>query len=214
MSDRAATAPNHHFDTLDQQKSAANLGVWAFLLTEVMMFGGLFMAFALYRTLNPEGFEAASQLLDVGLGTFNTVVLIGSSLTVAMAVFSAQKGNSKGIVVYFLLTIALALVFLGVKVVEYSHKLHEHHFPGASFHFEPEGLADAAQLFFCFYFFMTGFHALHMIAGITVIGFITWQAHRGRFSADYYNPVEGVGLYWHFVDIVWIYLFPLLYLVG
>jgi cytochrome c oxidase subunit 3 len=204
----------HHFDNLDQQQEAATLGMWVFLVTEVLFFGGLFMAYLLYRTWYPDAYAAASHHLDVTLGAINTAVLIASSLTMAFAVRSAQLGQRTLIIAFLLATLALGLVFLGIKAVEYSHKFHEHLVPGADFRFEDAALERHAQIFFSLYFAMTGMHALHMVIGA---GLLTWMlvwAVRRKFVDGYYSPVEVVGLYWHFVDIVWIFLFPLLYLIG
>jgi cytochrome c oxidase subunit III len=203
----------HHFDDLDQQHEAAALGMWVFLVTEVLFFGGLFAGYGLYRFRYAEGFMEASRHLSVPLGAFNTVVLIGSSLTMAMGVHSAQLGRRKAITLYLCLTILLGMVFLGVKVVEYSDKFQEGHVPGQAFVHEGP-LARQAELFFSFYFAMTGLHALHMVVGIGLLAFYARVAWRGRFSPEYYAPIENLGLYWHFVDIVWIFLFPLLYLIG
>jgi len=208
---RAAAA--HQFDDLAQQHEADTLGMWAFLLTEVMLFGGLFLGYAVYRWSFPEAFAEASHHLDVWLGSINTAVLIGSSLTMALAVHSAQTNDRRGLTRFLLLTILLGLVFLGIKGTEYLHKFEEHLVPGASFAY-PGPHARHAQLFFSFYFGMTGLHAFHMLVGIGLLAVLAWRARRGRFSADYYAPVELIGLYWHFVDIVWIFLFPLLYLLG
>jgi len=203
----------HHFDDLEQQKEASTLGMWIFLVTEVMFFGGMFTGYAVYRALYHEAFMAASDHLDLKLGGINTVVLILSSFTMAMAVHAAQTSKRKAIINWLVLTIILGSVFLGIKYVEYGDKFHHHLVPGP--HFEFAGAhAQHAQLFFSFYFAMTGFHALHMVIGIGLLLWIIALAARGRFSAEYYNPVENMGLYWHFVDIIWIFLFPLLYLVG
>ncbi len=203
----------HQFDDAAQQKEAASLGMWAFLITEVMFFGGLFGAYTLYRHLYHDGFAAASHELDIVLGGINTAVLIGSSLTMAMAVHSAQTNKRNLIILFLILTMILGGVFLGIKAVEYSHKFHEHHVPGANFQFEAAH-KNAAEIFFSLYFAMTGLHALHMVIGIGIMSVMLWMAWKGRFSAEYYAPVEMSGLYWHFVDIVWIFLFPLLYLLG
>jgi cytochrome c oxidase subunit 3 len=207
------TALGHQFDDLEQQREASSLGMWVFLITEIMFFGGLFTGYAVYRNAYPEAFAEASRHLGVVLGAINTAVLICSSLTMALAVHAAQLGRRKVLVTFLLLTIVLGSVFLGIKVVEYSHKFHEHLVPGLDFRFEGPR-APQAQLFFSFYFAMTGMHALHMIIGIGLLSVLVRLSWRGRFSATYYWPVELTGLYWHFVDIVWIYLFPLLYLIG
>jgi cytochrome c oxidase subunit 3 len=222
--------------------------VWVFLVTEIMFFGGLFTAYILYRSLYPEAFIAGSHQLDITLGATNTGVLICSSLTMAMAVHSAQLGKSKAIVGFLIATIVLGSIFLGIKADEYHHKWVEHLIPGASFHLDPEHIptnhgrpvlsdlptgivgqsrADVSlptaaradiqahtQLFFFLYFGMTGLHALHMVIGVCLLAWLIRPSLRGRFGPDNHNYVEGIGLYWHFVDIVWIFLFPLLYLVG
>jgi cytochrome c oxidase subunit III len=203
----------HQFDTLEQQVEASTLGMWVFLVTEVLFFGGLFATYCVYRTFYPAAFAAASHELDVVLGTVNTVVLITSSLTMALAVHAAQLGERKPLLVFLALTMILGAVFLGIKGVEYYHKFVEHHVPGASFQFEPE-YARHAQIFFSLYFMMTGVHALHMIIGIGIMLVMFVLAYRGTITSAYYSPIEISGLYWHFVDIVWIFLFPLLYLIG
>lgn len=187
--------------------------MWIFLVTEIMFFGGMFLAYLIYRASLPHLFARASSELDLTLGAVNTVVLILSSLTMALAVFAAQAGTRKTLIFFLLATILLGLVFLGIKSVEYRHKFEHHLFPGSHFRYEgPE--AREAQIFFGLYFAMTGMHALHMIIGIGVLSVLVWMARRGRFSPEYFSPVELSGLYWHFVDIIWIFLFPLLYLIG
>jgi cytochrome c oxidase subunit III len=203
----------HHFEDLGQQKEASALGMWLFIAQEIMFFGGLFLIYTVYRTLNPHAFAAASAHLDWKLGAINTAVLIGSSLTMAMGVHAAALGRRKAIAGWLVLTIVLGLVFLGVKVVEYAQKFEHHLVPGPHFAFEgPQ--AHAAEVFFSLYFAMTGLHALHMIVGIPILASLAVMAWRGHFSAEYHTPVELTGLYWHFVDIIWIFLFPLLYLLG
>ena len=202
----------HQFETAEQQQEVATLGMWAFLVQEIMFFGGLFTAYTIYRHQYPDAFAAASHHLNYLLGAFNTAVLIGSSMTMALAVAAAQTGKRRNQIVLLLLTIALGSVFLGVKVVEYHDKWVHHLVPGLRFEFEGAHGREA-QIFFCLYFAMTGMHALHMIVGIGILSGLVVMAWRGRFSPEYYTPVELTGLYWHFVDIVWIYLFPLLYLI-
>jgi cytochrome c oxidase subunit III len=204
----------HHFDNLDQQFEASALGMWLFLVTEILFFGGLFLAYLVYRLTYPQAFAEASHELDVVLGGVNTAVLIGSSLTMAMAVWSAQLGRRSGQLLFLGLTIGLGLVFLGIKAVEYSHKFEHNLVPGASFHFESARDPQHAQLFFSLYFVMTGLHALHMVVGIGLMTVLFVMAFKGRFTKAYHTPVEVSGLYWHFVDIVWIFLFPLLYLID
>jgi cytochrome c oxidase subunit 3 len=166
-----------------------------------------------YRHWYLQAFAAASNHLDIWLGAINTAVLICSSFTMAMAVYSAETGRAKPLITYLILTIVLGLVFLGIKFFEYYSKFEEDLVPGSSFKFA-ESMAGPAEIFFSFYFAMTGMHAVHMIIGIGLLAALIFKARRGRFSALYHTPVELTGLYWHFVDIVWIFLFPLLYLVG
>ena len=208
-------ALQHHFQTLDQQHEAATLGMWVFLVTEVMFFGGLLMAYLLYRVWYPEAWSEGSLELDIRLGGFNTVVLIASSLTMALGVRAAQTGAQRTTVRWLLLTMALGLTFLVVKFFEYKEKWDLNHIPGPNFVFEgPQEMSDHLQIFFSLYFGLTGLHALHMVIGVSILSVITWMAHRRRFTPEWYTPVEISGLYWHFVDIVWIFLFPLLYLVD
>ena len=213
MADHGAAAIAHHFDDMDQQRDAATLGIWIFLVTEVLFFGGMFLTYIVYRTSYPLAFAAASHHLDVVLGGTNTAVLILSSLTMALAVRSAQTSKKRALIVFLIATMVLGGVFLGIKGVEYHHKFVEHHVPGASFSFD-EPHARGAEIFFSLYFMMTGLHAVHMIIGIGILLTLVAMAAKGRFDASYYNPVEVAGLYWHFVDIVWIFLFPVLYLIG
>ena len=206
-------ALQHHFETLDQQHEASTLGMWIFLVTEVMFFGGLLMAYLVYRVWYPEAWAEGSLELDIVLGGVNTVVLIGSSLTMALAVRAAQTGAPRATVRWLLLTMGLGLTFLVIKVFEYEHKFALNHVPGPNFVFEGPH-ADQVQIFLSLYFSLTGLHALHMIVGFVLLSVIAWMAHRRRFTPEWYTPVELSGLYWHFVDIVWIFLFPLLYLLG
>lgn len=214
MSEHDHSTLAHHFDSYDQQREAATLGVWAFLLTEVMFFGALFLAYILYRSRFPDTFMEASTHLNVGLGFINTIVLIGSSLTMALAVKAAMMGRKKAIITFLILTIVLGGAFLGIKAIEYSQKFADHLVPGAHFDYHYDGDPQAAEIFYSLYFAMTGVHALHMVIGLGLLTWLIILARKGIFNADYHNPVEGVGLYWHFVDIVWIFLFPLLYLMG
>jgi cytochrome c oxidase subunit 3 len=204
----------HHFDTADQQFESNRMGVWLFLVTEILFFGGLFCAFAVFRTWYLPGFLEAHHHLDKVMGGINTVVLITSSLTMALAVRSAQVSHTKTTSVLLALTIACAFIFLVVKYFEYSHKFHEGLLPGAAFHAEGFAHPQQAGVFFAVYFMMTGVHGLHVVIGIGLITWILIRNQKGHFSSRYYSTVENVGLYWHLVDLVWIYLFPLLYLVG
>ena len=207
---------------MEQQRQASSLGMWVFLATEVMFFGGMFCAYLIYRYWYFNEFAAGSRSLDIWLGTINTAVLICSSLTVALGVRAAQMGKRKLLVILLLLTIVFGLAFLGIKGVEWYTKFQEHHIPGSSFSADdlireyPQIRIDPSheQIFFSLYFAMTGLHALHMIIGVGIFIFLTYYAWKGHYTPEYHNPVEIGGLYWHFVDIIWIYLFPLLYLID
>ena len=205
----------HHFDNMPQQAEASTLGMWVFLVTEIMFFGGLFLAYIVYRAASPEAFQEASAHLAISWGAFNTAVLIFSSLTMALAVRAAQTSRPpRTQVMWLVATMILGAVFLGVKVIEYADKFEHHIVPGPYFDKSQWQHAAGVEQFYSLYFIMTGLHAVHMIIGIgimTVIGAMAW---RQQFDEDYYTPVEIAGLYWHFVDIVWIFLFPLLYLLG
>ena len=204
----------HHFESMRQQKEAASLGMWIFLVTEILFFGGLFLTYTIYRWENARAFAHASLHMDIALGTVNTAVLIFSSLTMAMAVHSAATGRRKLLIGFLVATMILGGVFLGIKAVEYTDHIRHHLFPGPGFHYAVPADARAAELFFSLYFGMTGLHALHMVVGIGILMTLLVLARRGRFTPEYHTPVEVSGLYWHFVDIVWIFLFPLLYLIG
>ena len=206
-------AQQHHFDSLEQQHEAATLGMWLFLVTEVLFFGGLFLAYMLYRVWYPAAWAEGSDELDIVLGGVNTAVLIGSSLTMALAVRGAQTGARRATVNWLIVTMLLGLTFLVIKYFEYAEKFEHHHVPGANFIFEGPN-SGQVQIYFSLYFLMTGLHATHMLIGFVLLSVIAWMAHKGRFSPEWYTPVEMSGLYWHFVDIVWIFLFPLLYLVD
>lgn len=217
MSDTLVHSPHlaHQFDDLEQQKESASLGMWLFIGQEMLFFGGLFAVYLVYRVLYPEAYAVGSAELDIRLGFINTMVLIASSFTMAMAVRSAQIGRQKALLGFLLFTFVLGGVFLGVKAVEYNAKFEHHLFPDDSFQFENKGVDEgAARLFFGIYFAMTGMHALHMVVGAGLLIWLMVLARMGRFGPDYYSPVENFGLYWHFVDLIWIFLFPLLYLLG
>jgi cytochrome c oxidase subunit 3 len=206
-------AHQHQFDDVEQQREATSLGMWVFLITEVMFFGGMFTLYVVYRALYPEAFAYASHHLDIRLGATNTTVLITSSLTMALAVYGAQVGRQRLLIGALLVTMLLGSVFLVIKGFEYHHKFAEGLVPGAGFTYEGPDTPHA-QLFFSLYFALTGFHALHMVIGLGLLTWLVLGARRDRFGPAYHSPVEICGLYWHFVDIVWIFLFPLLYLVG
>jgi cytochrome c oxidase subunit 3 len=204
----------HHFEDPGQQAEAATLGMWAFLVTEVMFFGGLFAAYSLYRSLYPDAFASTSQHMDVILGGVNTAVLICSSLTMVLAVRASKLGQQKMLVLFLLATMVLGAIFLGIKGLEYEHKWTESLVPGFKFQYEPAQYAREAQILFFLYFLMTGMHAIHMIIGEGLLAYLAIMAARQRFNPQWNTPVDMIGLYWHFVDIVWIFLFPLLYLIG
>jgi cytochrome c oxidase subunit III len=215
----------HHFADLEQQKEALNLGMWIFLVTELMIFGGLFTAYTVYRYLYPVAFGEASAHLSWVLASINTVVLISSSFTVVLAVYGAQAGDRKFLVGGLALTMLLGLVFLGIKAGEYTMDVHEKltpfrtYFDEELFHGSEPGYTREeylahVRLFLTLYYIMTGLHALHMIAGLGVLAVVLWRARQGRYTPEYHPGVEMFGLYWHFVDVVWIFLLPLLYLLG
>jgi cytochrome c oxidase subunit III len=204
----------HHFATSEQQMDASMLGMWTFLITEVLFFGGMFTAYAIYRNMYPDAFASTSKYMNVILGGSNTAVLICSSLTMALAVRASQLSKNKDVVKYIILTMFFGTIFLVVKAFEYHEKWVEHLVPGFGFQYEPAYYQQHAQILFFLYFCMTGMHAVHMIVGLGLLTWIMVKAKREVFSSHYYSPVEMVGLYWHFVDIVWIFLFPLLYLIG
>ena len=211
-----------HFADMAQQKETATFGMWLFLITEVMFFGGLFCAYLVYRLQYFAAFAAGSQSLDIKIGTINTAVLLSSSFTMVLAVWAAKIGSRKLLVLFLVLTMVFGAIFLALKGVEWYEKYEKHHIPGPSFHFEEPLTGHSpmvvdernAQLFFSFYFAMTGMHALHMVIGMGLLTWLLIAGARGAFTPEYHNPVENVGLYWHFVDIIWIWLYPLLYLIS
>lgn len=206
----------HHFDSLAEQHEAASLGMWTFLVTEVLFFGGALMAYSIYRSWYPDAFASASHHLDITLGAFNTAVLIVSSLTMALAVHAAQLGEMAKLKRFLIFTMILGAAFLVVKGFEYREKYLEGHIPGLfrfDYHEEPQFFAHA-QIFFSIYFVLTGLHALHMLVGLGIMIWMYTWVQKGVIDEEYNSPIEIAGLYWHFVDIVWIFLFPLLYLIG
>jgi len=224
----------HHFENMEQQREAGTLGMWVFLVTELMFFGGMFLAYTLYRSAYPQAFASASNHLDITLGALNTGVLIFSSFTMAMAVYFTQTGKPRPQVICLVLTLLLGFTFLGIKAVEYHDKYNDHLIPGRlipgrpfgpevaqegdpdphKLHLLPGATVRQVELFYWLYFAMTGMHALHMIIGAGLLTFLLIFSLKGRFDPEYHSPVEVIGLYWHFVDIIWIFLFPLLYLLG
>ena len=212
--DSAALFPlADHFATPHQQVESGKLGMWLFLATEILLFGGLFVGYAVFHSLHPELFKEAHKYLDVRLGALNTIVLLFSSLTVVLAIHAAQQ-NKKGWVIFNLaVTILCAFTFLVVKYFEYSHKIHLGLLPGMFFSNGSISNPDQAHIFFGIYFLMTGLHGIHVLIGMAAIGWIYIRMARGEFDSRKFAPVEFVGLYWHIVDLIWIFLFPLLYLV-
>src|SRR5947209_17291748 len=219
----------HHFETEEQQREAGTFGMWLFLLTEIMFFGGMFFAYLLYRNWYNPAFVAGSNQLKISLGTANTAILISSGFFMALAVWAAEVRKKSMLVIFLVLTTLFGLAFLGVKYFEYKEKFELHHVPGASFDVsqfinphayglkeEPlaPDMAQKTQVFFFLYFAMTGMHALHMVIGIVLLFWLMWRANRGEFTAGYVAPIANFALYWHFVVIVWIFLFPLLYLIN
>ena len=207
-------ALREQFDDSDQQRSASALGMWIFLITEIMFFGGMFLAYTIYRSTFPHVFALASSSLNVYIGAANTVVLLCSSFTMVLAVRASQLGQKRAIIAFLILTLILGGIFLGVKAYEWNEKFVEHHVPGSTFHFEGTTEQGHAQLFFSLYFAMTGLHALHMVVGVGLLAFLIYKTRQGTYTAEYNTPVDMVGLYWHFVDVIWIFLFPLLYLID
>lgn len=199
------------YEEMPQQKDAATLGMWTFLATEILFFGALFLAYIVFRSTYPDAFTLASHHTIVLFGTINTAILLTSSLTMALGVQAAKEGNNKIVFRYLAVTILFGFAFMGVKGMEYYQDLQDHLWPGP--HFE-KSLPPQAQIFWFLYWVMTGVHAVHVTVGIFLISYIARLAAKRRFSAEYYTPVEMTGLYWHFVDIIWIFLYPLLYLIN
>lgn len=211
----------HHFATMEQQFDTSKIGMWLFLATEILLFGGLFVGFGMMQARYSQEFVEAHEHLQRPLGALNTIVLLISSFTMVMGVLSAKKGQSQKLVNYLLITITCACIFLGVKYIEYTRKFEEGLFPGHWYVPQPTDTVHTATgaishgyaTFFSFYFMMTGLHAIHIIVGILLLSWLVVRAKRGDFTKTYYTPVDLVGLYWHLVDLIWIYLFPLFYLI-
>ncbi len=203
----------HHFADMEQQRESATLGMWVFLITEIMFFGGLFAAYVVYRTTHYEAWVIGSEHMEFWIGTINTVILLCSSLLVALAVHASQVGQNRTTALYLWIASAMGVAFLVLKGIEYHAHYLEGSVPGAFWHM---AVADrpSVEMFFYIYFVMTGLHALHVTIGIILLAVIGWYAAKGRYSPQYHNPVHVSGLYWHFVDVVWIFLYPLLYLIG
>ena len=203
----------HHFESSEHEFSSAKQGMWIFMVTEVLMIGAIFVGYLLFRLRFPEAFHEAHKILDVKLGALNTVVLIVSSATMVLGVSASQRGNNKRAMGMLWATIACGAIFCIVKYFEYTHKFHEGIFPGGNYHYE-HLTTPHVPLFFSFYFVMTGIHAFHVVVGMCLIFWTITRISRGQISKQFFTPVELVGFYWHFVDLVWIFLFPLLYLLG
>ena len=204
-------ALQHHFETPEQQRDASHLGLWLFLATEFLFFGGLFMAFAVYHLLYPSEFALAGKHTNLLCGSINAALLLTSGLTMSLAVRAIREDAASVCCRWLVASMAVGVAFLGVKGLEYSDDLRKHLVPGANFALHGH---NGAQIFFWLYWAMTGLHAIHMIAGLGLLGVVSWMTQRGRFSRAYSTPVELAGLYWAFVDIIWIFLFPLLYLID
>lgn len=203
----------HHFSDAEQQRESAKLGMWLFLLTEILLFGGLFVFYAIYRAWHPDMFINAHKVLDVAMGTTNTIVLITSSITMALAIRSMQLNKQKATINYLIATLLLAGTFMVVKYFEYEHKIHLGQLPGKYYTFTGvEGTNP--HVFFSAYFLMTGLHGIHVFLGMCLIGWLILKTKAGMFSSQYYTHIEMTGLYWHLVDLIWIFLFPLFYLIG
>jgi cytochrome c oxidase subunit 3 len=218
MSSSEAHAHSHHphlaehFETIEKQDHAVRLGMWLFLGTEVLLFAGLFLGYTVYRHFYHEAFHEASRTLNLAMGATNTVVLITSSLSVALAYHAIKHGQRKKCISLLVFTILCACAFLVIKAFEYEHKFAEGALPGMWYHFK-EVTAPGANLYFTIYFLSTGLHAFHVIVGMSVLIWVLKGVIKGKYGPDYYVPVELGGLYWHLVDLVWIFLFPLLYLI-
>ena len=204
----------HHFSTAEQQQDASKIGMWLFLVTEVLLFGGLFVGYGMTQARFPEAFKSAHHHLQRELGFLNTVVLLISSFTMVMAVQSAKLNKQKLLILNLWITIACACAFLVVKYFEYSHKYHDGLLPFKAFYSYTGKQVPGEFHFFTFYFMMTGLHGIHIVGGIVALGWILKRAYQGDFTNAYYTPVDLAGLYWHLVDLIWIYLFPLLYLIS
>ncbi len=194
----------------NRDDEASKMGMWLFLFTELLLFGGLFIVYMVYRMLNHEAFLLSSFELNVWLGTINTVVLLVSSMTIAMSITAIQKGNSAQSIRLLMTTVGLSLLFLVIKYFEWSSKIHHGLFPGMDYY---NNLPKGEALFFFLYFMMTGLHALHIIIGGILIGVVAYRTKKGEVTSKKYVLTENAGLYWHLVDLIWIYLFPLFYLI-
>lgn len=213
MSEPATLACREQFATPEQQRETASIGMWIFLASEIMMFGGLFMAYTVYRMSHPQAFQAGSADMNIWLGSINTAILLTSSLMLAFAEHSAQAGNQRLLGLLLIATMVIGVVFLGLKFTEYYQHFQEHKAPGVWFD-DSSPYASSIQMFFVFYFIMTGLHAVHMIIGLGILSVLLFRTFLGTFTAAYHSPILFGGLYWHFVDIIWIFLYAIFYLPG
>ena len=202
----------HHFDSADHEFKSSIEGVWIFLTSEILMFGALLVGYFIYSNIYPEVFELGSKSTNWVLGATNTVVLLFSSLTMALGIYFCQINERKKAVTSLAITIICGALFMIIKYFEYSHKIHEGWLPGQWFTGDTQGVENL-PLYFSFYFMMTGLHGIHVLIGMGLVAWVMIRANRGEFGPNYYTPVEGVGLFWHLIDLIWIFLFPLLYLV-
>jgi len=203
----------HHYKDAEHEFNTSIFGVWCFLLTEILMFGGLFVAFFIFHNLYPATFAEGASHLNWKFGATNTAVLLLSSFTMVLSIYYARKNNTKMIGICLFITLLCACAFMGIKYIEYAHKIHEGLLPGDLFSYANAQTGNLA-LYFSFYFMMTGLHGSHVLVGMGLIIWVLVRSLKGDFNEHYYTPLEGVGLFWHLVDLIWIYLFPLLYLVG
>jgi cytochrome c oxidase subunit III len=213
LAEPASIVVREQFNNPEQQRETATVGMWIFIITEIMLFGGLFTAFTVYRFTYYQAFEVGSSEMKFWMGAVNTAVLICSSFTMALAVHSAETGKRLRLVGFLIATILIGFVFLGIKFTEYYLHYQEAKVPGLLFRASGPYAANE-QMFFFFYFAMTGLHALHMIIGISLLSFMALRSLLGSFSSEYHTPIDIVGLYWHFVDIIWVFLFAIFYIPG
>jgi cytochrome c oxidase subunit 3 len=212
----------HHFNNAEHEFKSSIEGVWIFLTSEILMFGALFVGYFIYSNIYPDVFKLGSLTTDWRLGATNTLVLLLSSWTMALGIYYCQKNDKEKAFFNLMLTIVCGAVFMVIKYFEYTHKIHEGWMPGMWFsgletlhHVVGDGvnIPDNIPLYYSFYFMMTGLHGIHVLAGMALVGWVAIRTKRGEFNQNYYTPVEGVGLFWHLIDLIWIFLFPLLYLV-
>jgi cytochrome c oxidase subunit 3 len=214
MSEAASTHLAEQFENLAQQEETSTLGIWMFLATEVLFFGGLFLSYTVYRLYYHDAFAEGSRHLYYWIGTINTFVLLTSSLFMALAVHSIDEGDQRKLRRFLILTFSFGATFLGLKLIEYYLDYREHLVPGLNLNPAEYTHPDQVQLFFFLYFCVTGLHAIHMTIGLSALTYLYIRARRQDFTREYHIPVKVVGLYWHFVDIVWVFLYPMLYLMG